>query len=175
MCMKDDQIASVEHIVPRALGNIHYILPKGVVCQRCNNRLSRSEHLVMNSHDWLQERRKFGLISDKSTSTPHQLEDHHLIRMLVMIFYEAMYHSKRQGWDDIDHEQLRRYLTEGKQLDAVVYPDKTISGAKHIPGWWDRYRLKRNRISLKYRLDGPSYWFEFSFGTLHYVLKISVL
>jgi len=175
ICLQDDQAPSVEHIVPRALGNIHYILPKGVVCQRCNNRFSQSEQLVMNSERWLEERSKYGLISEKSTATPHQLDEHHLIRILVIIFFEAMYHSRRPYWERLDHGRLRRYLTEGNDLNTTVYMDKSISNAKPIPRSWDRWRLRRNHLSLLYRLDTGVSWFGFSFGDLHYVLKIQEL
>jgi len=175
ICQKEGQIPSVEHIVPRAMGNIHYILPKGIVCQRCNNRFSRSEHLVMNSERWLAERRKYGLISDKSTATPHQLEEHHLVKVLVIIFFEAMYHSRRSEWEKMQLEHLRGYLAEGKELDTIVYPDKSISQAKQIPRWWDRWRLRRNHISLLYRLDSSDIWFGLSYGDLHYALKINEL
>ena len=175
VCLRDDQIPSVEHIVPRALGNIHYVLPKGVVCQRCNNRFSRSEHLVMNSGPWLAERKKYGLISDKSTTTPHELQKHHLIRMLIIIYFEAMYHSRRSEWDKMDHESLRRYLDEGRELDVEIYQDKAIVDAKPIPRWWNRWRLKNNHLSLRFRIDTSVYWFGFSFGSLHYVLKINEL
>ncbi len=28
---------SVEHIIPESLGNKNHVLPKGIVCDRCNN------------------------------------------------------------------------------------------------------------------------------------------
>ena len=32
---------SVEHVIPESLGNTKLVLPPGVVCDRCNNYLSR--------------------------------------------------------------------------------------------------------------------------------------
>ena len=32
---------SVEHIIPESLGNTASILPKGIVCDKCNNYFSR--------------------------------------------------------------------------------------------------------------------------------------
>lgn len=37
------KFSSVEHIVPESLGNKSYILPKGVVCDECNNKFSYFE------------------------------------------------------------------------------------------------------------------------------------
>lgn len=38
---QSDQSQSVEHIIPESLGNTDYVLPKGWVCDSCNNYLSR--------------------------------------------------------------------------------------------------------------------------------------
>lgn len=41
-CKKDSSTSrSVEHIIPESLGNTTHILPKGVVCDQCNNYFSR--------------------------------------------------------------------------------------------------------------------------------------
>lgn len=41
-CKSDtNQSLSVEHIIPKSLGNTDYVLPKGWVCDVCNNYLSR--------------------------------------------------------------------------------------------------------------------------------------
>jgi hypothetical protein len=36
-----DGSKSVEHIIPESLGNVQHVLPKGVVCDKCNNYFSR--------------------------------------------------------------------------------------------------------------------------------------
>jgi len=173
ICLSNNQPESVEHIVPRALGNIHYVLPKGKVCKRCNNRFSRSEHAVMNSQAWLAERRKFGLISDRSTVHAHDLEEHHLIRTLIKIYYESLFHSRKSVWDGMDKEPMRSYLAQGKNITTDLYEQKTIKNARPIPRWLDRWRLGRNHIMLSYLHGEDVNWFTFSFGKLHYLLKIS--
>lgn len=41
-CKKDSSnFKSIEHIIPQSLGNTTLILPKGVVCDKCNNYFSR--------------------------------------------------------------------------------------------------------------------------------------
>lgn len=37
---KTDTSKSVEHIIPESLGNKHHYLPKGYVCDKCNNYFS---------------------------------------------------------------------------------------------------------------------------------------
>jgi len=40
-CKKNSDLSkSVEHIVPQSLGNIGHVLPKGIVCDKCNNFFS---------------------------------------------------------------------------------------------------------------------------------------
>lgn len=39
--VSSDHSRSREHIVPESLGNLTHILPPGVVCDSCNNYLSR--------------------------------------------------------------------------------------------------------------------------------------
>lgn len=43
---------SVEHIVPESLGNIEYVLPRGIVCDNCNNYFSRKieKHLLDSNY-----------------------------------------------------------------------------------------------------------------------------
>jgi len=50
-CKKDSCASiSVEHIIPESLGNLSYILPPGVVCDRCNNYFSQQvEKPFLNS------------------------------------------------------------------------------------------------------------------------------
>ena len=46
-----DQSKSVEHIIPESLGNVEHILPRGVVCDKCNNYFSRKiEKPLLDSH-----------------------------------------------------------------------------------------------------------------------------
>ena len=41
-CHKDVSISkSVEHIIPESLGNKSHVLPKGYVCDECNNYFAR--------------------------------------------------------------------------------------------------------------------------------------
>lgn len=47
---KSDSSTSVEHIIPESLGNADHVLPRGWVCDACNNYLSRKvEAPFMNS------------------------------------------------------------------------------------------------------------------------------
>jgi hypothetical protein len=65
-CPSEDA-TSVEHIVPESLGNRRHILPRGAICDRCNNYFSREvegpllSHPSMRNHRaWYQEPTKKG-------------------------------------------------------------------------------------------------------------------
>jgi hypothetical protein len=36
-CRKGNSFKTVEHVIPESLGNVDHVLPKGVVCDACNN------------------------------------------------------------------------------------------------------------------------------------------
>lgn len=46
---KDGKFSSVEHVVPESMGNKELILPKGIVCDRCNNGiLAQLDKYILN-------------------------------------------------------------------------------------------------------------------------------
>lgn len=52
---KDCSFDSEEHIIPESLGNKTYILRKGVVCDNCNNKLSKlDEYFVHNNFNSIE-------------------------------------------------------------------------------------------------------------------------
>ena len=47
-CHKDSSSSkSVEHIIPESFGNKHHYLPKGYVCDKCNNYFSCNGSFVI--------------------------------------------------------------------------------------------------------------------------------
>lgn len=62
---------SVEHIIPESLGNRGYILPKGIVCDGCNNYFSRKvEKPFLESPGIIAMRFRERLISKKGRIPP---------------------------------------------------------------------------------------------------------
>jgi hypothetical protein len=175
ICLTNDHPPSVEHIVPRALGNIHYILPKGVVCQRCNNRFAKSENAVLNSTEWYTHRESLRLIGPNSTIVPCPIQEHHLTRLLVKMYYESLYHSRHELWHSIYLEPIRGYLDTGQALKSKVYSNKKLSSSQPIPRLIDRWRLRANRIELSHALEKDQIHFSFTFSNLHYLLIINEL
>ncbi|HAH48747.1 MAG TPA: HNH endonuclease, partial [Planctomycetaceae bacterium] len=68
---------SVEHIIPESLGNIDHVLPPGIVCDKCNNYISREVEKPFLDSRYIQERRfNFGIPSKKKRIPP--MEGFHL-------------------------------------------------------------------------------------------------
>lgn len=61
ICLKESpasKFTSKEHVVPEGLGNKELVLPKGIVCTRCNSKLSKSE-LSFQRHSMFRSLRSF--------------------------------------------------------------------------------------------------------------------
>lgn len=177
ICLKDHESTTVEHIVPRALGNIHYVLRKGRVCKKCNNKFAKYEHAVLNSPQWFEQRKKKGLIRSRSDDQHHQAQQeakaYELQRFLLKIFYESMYHSRRDVFEVLDLEHIRVELDQGKMVSRKIHKGKSISTGHSIPKFIDRWRLRQNGINLNYRVEKEAIFFEFCFYNLSNVVIIS--
>lgn len=46
----EEQFSKEEHIVPESLGNTAYVLPKGIVCDKCNAYFSKLENYFCHNH-----------------------------------------------------------------------------------------------------------------------------
>jgi hypothetical protein len=64
-CLRDDGgFTAQEHIIPECAGNVEYVLPVGVVCDRCNNgRLSQLDQLFCELHPVKMRRTMLGIPS----------------------------------------------------------------------------------------------------------------
>lgn len=52
-CHKDSSLStSVEHIIPESLGNKHHIIPRGYVCDECNNYFGKKIEQVLLSQPY---------------------------------------------------------------------------------------------------------------------------
>lgn len=62
--------SSVEHIIPESLGNKQYILPKGAVCDKCNNYLAREVEKPVLASPMFRFLRKSMTIPNKRGKLP---------------------------------------------------------------------------------------------------------
>ncbi len=172
-CSSQDNFESVEHIVPRSLGNLHYVLAKGTVCANCNNRFAHFENRVLSSHLFLQERKKHHLLRARNQVQSGELKAIDMQKFLLKMAYESFYKSKRKVWNHMEFTEILEFLLEGKNNPRfAVQPDSRNLTFKAIPGWVDRFRLSRNHLKLEYANVDERWYFRFQFGTLRSCIRI---
>lgn len=171
ICRNPHKDMTIEHIVPRALGNVHYILPKGKVCGMCNSRFSKYENSVLSSPSWLSVRKKYHNSPTSVLPGKAFRKNVELKRFLMKMFYEAMYHSRSAEFHSLDLEYLRLELCGYSDSQTKVFENKQLSEAREIPNWINRWRLRRNHISLRYYCNDHRILFEFRYRDIFNVLE----
>lgn len=171
-CGEINREESVEHIIPRTLGNIHYILGKGEVCRRCNNKLGLEEQKVLSSDLFLQERKKYGLIQKRMEAMNDYPPSQSMQVFLLKMGYESLYKSKRKVWKDQDFTQLLDMINRGKNNELFLEKPVIDDRWKPIPGWMDRLRLRNSHLSLDYLIDDKRLYFRFQFGTIRSEIRL---
>jgi hypothetical protein len=56
---------SIEHIIPESLGNTEHVLPKGIVCDKCNNYFATKIEREVLEHDYFRSLRSRNMIYSK--------------------------------------------------------------------------------------------------------------
>jgi hypothetical protein len=104
---RSDNAKSVEHIVPESLGNTRHTLPKGAICDQCNNYFARKiEHPVL-SHRSFRNLRAWNGIRSKKGRTPWLLSTHLRSGFEVAIFRD-------------ERGEIRLRAEKGKTSDAIL-------------------------------------------------------
>lgn len=115
--------ASVEHIIPQSIGNVDHILPKGIVCDLCNNYFSRKvENGFINSEALLDIRRRMN-IPNKHGKIPISLKNNSfkapeqrvVARFLAKVGLEVL--AQRAISGNVPNWQSD--IIENKNLDTV--------------------------------------------------------
>lgn len=94
-CKKDSSNSiSIEHIIPESLGNETHILPKGIVCDSCNNYFSVKIEKPLLEQPYFRNVRYRNIIRSKKGN--------------LIPYKTILMHLKHKGWIDmwIDEEGL---------------------------------------------------------------------
>jgi len=65
-----DSSRSIEHIIPESLGNTKQMLPRGIVCDKCNNYFARKVEKPFLDASGIKELRSFQFIPNKKGKIP---------------------------------------------------------------------------------------------------------
>lgn len=62
---RSDNATSIEHVIPQSLGNTRYVLPRGMICDRCNNYIARKIEQPLLAHESFRNLRAWYRIPNK--------------------------------------------------------------------------------------------------------------
>lgn len=62
---RSDNATSIEHVIPQSLGNTQYALPRGMICDRCNNYVARKIEQPLLAHESFRNLRAWYRIPNK--------------------------------------------------------------------------------------------------------------
>lgn len=165
ICRKADQLTSVEHIIPQSLGNEHFLLPRGEVCEPCNNRFARFENRVVSSDVFMKERKRLGLILP-SSDQHLTLNEENLKRLLFKMGYEGMYRSRKTKWEEYNWEEARSILLGGIIPEHMHEKAPQDARFRSIPRWINTFRLKNRHLTLEYAEAELKLYVMFRFGRI---------
>lgn len=174
VCYQEHKSETVEHIVPRALGNIHYVLKKGVVCSNCNNRFAKYEHVVLNCPTWLERRKKLRLVRNRDLNPGRSPSIDEMAFFLMKMLYEGMYQSRQKVFIMLDFEPIRHVLMSNQKIPFRLIKDKRLAQIISIPSWMDRWRLSQNHINMAYHYHDGNIWFQFRFSDIYNIIELSI-
>jgi HNH endonuclease len=73
-CKQDSSDSrSVEHIMPESIGSRRRVLPRGVVCDKCNNYFARKVEQPILNHHWMRNLRAWHRVPSKKGKFPSLL------------------------------------------------------------------------------------------------------
>ena len=74
-CDKESNAKSVEHIISESFGNSFYTLPKGAVCDDCNNKFSKFEAKALTNTVFVVERARLSIKTKKGKSAKGKVNE----------------------------------------------------------------------------------------------------
>ncbi len=136
-----DGSISIEHILPESLGNTEHLLPRGVVCDSCNNYLGREVEKPILTSGIFKLIRDDRQISSKKGRAPvfdeHDnpaLPDYRVMgRFIGKVGIEVMAQRTQnvQGWNEeiVNHpglDELRNFVRFNMGKEAWPYAYRTL-------------------------------------------------
>lgn len=175
ICKSKTNQESIEHIVPKSLGNTHYVLQKGIICRNCNNRFSRFESRVITSKEFYSEQVRLGMSHSDPNTSRFPLNNKDALRLTLKIGYEALFKSRKAIWEKMPHQTIRNFLLRGESLNEFIM-EKSPEDFTFItiPGWLDRWRLKMNHTEILYgRANKGESCIKFRYGRILITAKVT--
>ncbi len=136
-CDNENTAKSEEHIVPESFGNKIYIMPKGKVCDECNQRFSDFEGNALANSVFAMERARYGIVTKKGKNVKGKVNE------LII-----------EG-----DEKFRKYILNIKGLNEKNirnYDPKTRTGELIIQTF-DKSEVATSKLLLKMALESINF------------------
>src|ERR1043165_5224599 len=109
----------VEHIIPESLGNIEHILPRGAVCDVCNNYFSRKIEGPLLESPWFRHARSRQWIPNKRGYTPPMTGIIPAARLIANAWQSGSALTLG-GRTEAEHRLLTEAIVSGKARSAYI-------------------------------------------------------
>lgn len=148
-CAKSDGgFRSVEHVLPESLGNKELILPKGVVCDRCNNGVLAQLDNYLLEFEHIQFLRVYLRIPNKAGHYPEAKFGNMKMRVTGTGIHV-----------DIDK------LTEKHYSPGIIQPDGTVKFTLRMRGKKDTVASRKRIARALYKMGlGALYLYDAEFA-----------
>ncbi|MCF7912927.1 MAG: HNH endonuclease [Candidatus Cloacimonetes bacterium] len=127
-----DKSKSEEHIIPASLGNLEHILPKGIVCDKCNNYFSRKiEKPLLESFYFLHARAINKIVTKRGKYPPNDA-----IHIDSGINVKLI--GEKDGWsisastEQEEERFIKKILTSSKGTIIVPNPMQPSENDKYV-------------------------------------------
>jgi len=146
---------SVEHIIPESLGNVDHLLPRGWVCDTCNNYFAREVEKPFLDSLYGRGSRFEMAVANKRGRIPSVIGLHPQSRTKIELFRDPA--SNELSLTPAEGEDESRWIASVQSgshgtlyVPAAILPDTNISTARfigkialevlayrclHVPGW----------------------------------------
>jgi hypothetical protein len=115
----------VEHIIPESLGNTDHVLPRGAVCDNCNNYFARKIEGPLLETPWFRHARSRQWIPNKRGYTPPMTGIIPAARLLANIWQDDL-SLTILGRTEAEHKVLDEAIRTGKATSAYIPIIETI-------------------------------------------------
>jgi HNH endonuclease len=143
---------SVEHIIPKSLGNIDHILPKGILCDSCNNYFAKIEKEILEQDYFQNVRGRNGVVNKKGNLTPEFGSIIHPDGCKI-----AIYHEENSINIDIPSKKTASHIIDGT-VNKLYVPHYTEPTPKNLA--LSRFIAKVSIEALTLRVMNVEGWVE---------------
>lgn len=110
---------SLEHIIPESLGNIEHVLPRGVVCDICNNYFARKVERPLLETPWFRHVRSRQWVPNKRGLTPPMTGFVPAARMPARVWLDGSMLAI-EGYSEREHHFLSDAIVAGRANSVYI-------------------------------------------------------